>query len=147
MSPYSYNYIDCIVNASVGRFQEKCDNIKSDSSPPPPQGVVVIWEWQVDDDVTHVSETEGITHILESFSHTSDTTNLSDEVKRSSDAECYTEKLFTVTFKCIGCQHDRCAQEALKYVSESMDKGEVIPVNIFPEENNLYDARAIAFKC
>ena len=109
--------------------------------------VIWEWEWQVDDDVTHVSETEGITHISESFSHTSDTTNLSDEVKESSDTECYTEKLFTVIFKCIGCQHDRCAQEALKYVSESMDKGEVIPVNIFPEENNPYDARAIAFKC
>ena len=37
-----------IVTASVGRFQEKCGNIKSNSSP---QGIVVIWEWewQVDD--------------------------------------------------------------------------------------------------
>ena len=114
----------------------------------PPQGVVVIWEWewQVDDGVIHISDS--VPHISErTCSHiTSDATDLSDESKRSSDAECCTEKLYTVTFKCIGCQHDLHAQEALKHVSKSLDKGEVLPVNIFPEENNPHDTRAIAFK-
>ena len=110
--------------------------------------VIWEWEWQEDDSVTNVED--DVTHISETiFSHnTSDITDLSDnELKSESDAECCTEKLYTVTFKCIGCQHDLYAQEALKCVSELLDKGKVIPVNIFPEENNPYDSRAIAFKC
>ena len=109
--------------------------------------VIWEWEWQADEGVIHTSDS--VTHISETTcSHiTSDATDLSDELKRSSDAECCTEKLYTVTFKCIGCQHDLHAQEALKHVSKSLDKWEVLPVNIFPEENNPYDVRAIAFKC
>ena len=52
-----------------------------------------------------------------------------------------------MTFKCIGCQHDAHAQETLKSVSRLLDNGEIVPVNIFPEEDNPYDCRAIAFKC
>jgi len=32
-------------------------------------------------------------------------------------------------------------------VSEKLRNGDIVPVNIFHEPNNLYDSRAIAFKC
>lgn len=28
-----------------------------------------------------------------------------------------------------------------------MPKGDIVPVNIYPEPNNCYDSKAIAFKC
>ena len=52
-----------------------------------------------------------------------------------------------MTFKCIGCQHDFHAQETLQSESWLLDDRQVVPVNIFPEEDNSYDSRAIAFKC
>ena len=71
----------------------------------------------------------------------------SDATDTDSDAtNCSTVKLSTVTFKCIGCQHDP-AQKILEMVSELLDEGEVVPVNIFSEEDNPYDANVIAFKC
>ena len=42
----------------------------------------------------------------------------------------------TVTFKCIGCQHNTSSQDALQKVSELLDKGESVPVDIFPEKDN-----------
>ena len=61
--------------------------------------VIWEWEWQEDDSVTNVED--DVTHISETiFSHnTSDITDLSDnELKSESDAECCTEKLYTVTY-------------------------------------------------
>jgi len=49
-----------------------------------------------------------------------------------------------VTFKCIGTQHDPNAQSILK---EVLDGGQQVPVNIYPEPTNQFDAKAIAFKC
>jgi len=116
----------------------------------PPQGVIVIWEWewlQDEDNITHVSES-----ILSCRSHNSHENNAmdadSDAMDTDSDAtNCSPMKLSTVTFKCIGCQHDPSAQKILEMVSESLDEEEVVPVNIFSEEDNPYDANAIAFKC
>ena len=53
----------------------------------------------------------------------------------------------TVTFKCIGTTHDFHAQNTLRSVSQLLAKGDVVPVNIYPEPNNCYDSKAIAFKC
>ena len=81
----------------------------------PPQGVIVIWEWDwFEDDVTHISET--------TFSHHHSGDELSEgdaeSVADSDSTHCTTpEKLYTVTFKCIGCQHDFHAQETLQAVS------------------------------
>jgi len=71
----------------------------------------------------------------------------SDAMDTDSDANCNPVKLSTVTFKCIGCQHDPSALKILEMVSELLDEGEVVQVNIFSEEDNPYDANAIAFKC
>ena len=46
-------------------------------------------------------------------------------------------KLSTVTIKYVGCQHEPSAQEIPEVVSELLDEGEVVPVNIFPEEKQI----------
>ena len=53
----------------------------------------------------------------------------------------------TVTFKCIGMQHDMHAQNILTKVSRLIKNGQQVPVNIYKEPNNPYDAKAVAFKC
>jgi len=102
----------------------------------------VIWEWEEPhnnddmDAVTHVSETSFDSHHSEP--HTDS----------DSDAtQCSPVKQSTVTFKCIGCQHSASSQNALGKVSELLDEGESVPVNIFHEKDNPYDSKAIAFKC
>ena len=116
----------------------------------PPQGVIVVWEWEwiIENDlytsVTHVSETEGsIDHISEtSLAATSD----SDETNCNTPVD-NRQCTSTVTFKCIGAQHDPLAQSVLRRVSGYLDEGQEVPVNIYPEPTNQYDAKAIAFKC
>jgi len=49
-----------------------------------------------------------------------------------SDAtQCSTVVQSTITFKCIGCQHNASSQIALATVSELLEKRESVPVNIF----------------
>ena len=109
----------------------------------PSQGAIVIWEWEwVDEDnVTHVSDTV--------LSHNSIENDESSEMEFGSDTSVSIEELpvYTETFKCIGCQHDLEAQQALRIVSQMMRNGDIVPVNIFHEPNNRYDSRAMAFKC
>jgi hypothetical protein len=50
-----------------------------------------------------------------------------------------------VKFKCVGTIYDHTSQETLAKVSQL--HLEDIPVGIFPEPNNKYDAKAICFKC
>jgi len=89
-------------------------------------------------DITHISET-----VLESDS---DETNCEQELNGSTEAEEPPPE-FTVTFKCIGAQHDRHAQIILKKVSELLHDNQHVPVNIYPEPENPFDSQAIAFKC
>jgi len=121
----------------------------------PPQGVMIIWEWEwhddtcddqveVDDDIDHVSETssEGLGALNPEID--SDVTD--DDVTDDGSTE---EKSIThtVTFKCIGTTHHPNAQEVLEKVSLLLDKGVNVPVDIFPEADNPHDNQAIAFKC
>jgi len=112
----------------------------------PHQGVVVVWEWEWVEDansvITHVSESDAsIDYVSETSlvatSETNCTTNDQDHQQRTS----------TVTFKCIGTQHDSHAQSILKIVSDQLYEGQEVPVNIYPEPSNHFDAKAITFKC
>ena len=90
-----------------------------------------------------------VTHILESsFGDRAHSTSDPEE-NEDSDATYYStpDKEHTITFKCIGCTHDLHAQEVLRYTSEQLHNGNVVPVKIFPEPSNQYDNKAIAFKC
>lgn len=70
-----------------------------------------------------------------------------DNDENDSDATNCSEVQHTVTFKCIGTTHDFHAQNILRSVSQLLAKGDIVPVNIYPEPNNCYDSKAIAFKC
>ena len=52
----------------------------------------------------------------------------------------------TVTFKCIGASKYSNSQKILKLVSELLSRKCDVPVDIFPEPDNPFDSRAIAFK-
>ena len=115
----------------------------------PPQGVVV-WEWvecNSDAAITHISETEAsVDHVSETSltaKSDSDETNCSME---NLQLENY-QQTSTVTFKCIGTQHDVHAQHILEIVSSHLDERKEVPVNIYPEPTNPGDSKAIAFKC
>ena len=99
----------------------------------------MIWEWEesYDDNITHVSETNSIANSSNSLNSNTD----------SDATQCSTVVQSTVTFKCIGCQHRTSSQDTLEVVSELLDQGEAVPVNVFPEEENPHDSKAIAFKC
>ena len=89
-----------------------------------------------------------VSHILESsFGDRAYSTSDPEEKEDSDATYCSTpDKEHTITFKCIGCTHDLHAQEVLRYTSEQLHNGNVVPVKIFPEPSNQYD-KAIAFKC
>lgn len=53
----------------------------------------------------------------------------SDE--QGTNADNHPEKLYTVTFKCIGYQHDRHVQDVLEEVGNLLDEGEVVQVTYF----------------
>lgn len=119
------------------------------------------WEWKGDDssgsdiNIDHVSDTsfeddEDCHHNphMRSPSDTSDTTEATP-LQTTPPAPLQTTPLQTdtVRFKCVGTKYDINAQAALSEVSKLMQKGEQIPVDIIPEPNNQYDAKAIYFSC
>ena len=57
------------------------------------------------------------------------------------------QRLYIVTFKCMGSTHHLHAQEALKKASRLLKEGEDVPVRIVPEPSNKFDSKAIAFLC
>ena len=86
-----------------------------------------------------VSETS-IDHVSET-SYDSDETNCSIETTSAGNPSTS-----AVTFKCIGTQHDLHAQIILSKVSQLIQDGQEVPVNIYTESDNPYNAKAIAFK-
>ena len=121
-----------------------------------PPLVVVIWEWEWEDDITDASNTDEnvtpependqMTHVSET-SFSGESHQQGENSEDDSDAANCIEVQHTVTFKCIGTTHDFHAQNTLRSVSQLLAKGDVVPVNIYPEPNNCYDSKAIAFKC
>jgi len=111
----------------------------------PPQGVAVVWDWEwLDDEIDYISETssEGIAAINPSMESRNDADQSSDECSYNSLSATH-----TVTFKCIDTTHDSVSQHVLQKVSSLLHKGETVPVDIFPEPDNPYGSKAIAFKC
>ena len=97
------------------------------------------------DEVTHVSKTDyndKRCQLEKNDENDSDATNCSEDP----DATNCSEVQHTITFKCIGTMHDFHAQSALCRVSQPMAKGEIVPVNIYPEPNNIYNSKAVSFK-
>ena len=112
----------------------------------PPQGIMIIWEWEwLSELATEIAEE--INHISETSSEGIAALNPDIDSDVTDDGSTETSTLHTVTFKCIGTTHDLNAQEVLQKVSLLLNKGEVVSVNIYPEPDNPYDNQAIAFKC
>ena len=111
----------------------------------PPQGVIVVWEWEWRDfdEVIHISETSFDQNNDEELDEQMEI----DSEEDSDETRCSTPVEHTVTFKCIGCTHDIHAQRTLQKVSVLLDDNEIVPVNIYPEPSNPYYNKAIAFKC
>ena len=132
----------------------------------PPYGVTVVWGWEwisgtaLDVHMDNSTESDS-TRCTPEESADSDSTHCTpEENSESNSTHCMPEddldlepmdylhkEQHTVTFKCIGCTRDDDAQDALRYASQLFNVSTVIPVNIYPEPNNPYDRRAIAFKC
>ena len=109
----------------------------------------MIWEWEWLEDVQSLDSENSVDHASEkSISHISETSlGDSDETNCSIADDTADPPKFTVTFKCIGTQHDMHAQSILSKVSQMLGNGQEVPVNIYTEPDNPYDANAIAFKC
>lgn len=84
-----------------------------------PQGVVVIWEWEwiIENDLDSSIDLDETNSSVAMDHHTS-----------------------TVTFKCIGAQHNPLAQSVVKRVSSYLDEGQEVYTLSLP-------IHAIAFKC
>lgn len=110
----------------------------------PPEGVYVLWKWKLNDDYFIDEESQCICEDETTLSqHTpeeeEDTTACkSDEEKNIGN--------HTVTFKCIGANKSADSQQCLKRVSELLASGIDVIVDIYPEPENAFDSRAIAFK-
>lgn len=114
-----------------------------------PQGVLVVWEWEWQDDNSdgeHMSESSA-----EDLGHSHHNPHIQSDPELS---ECEQELEFqlpsqthTVTFKCIGTTHNFNAQEVLRRVSTLLEQGQQVPVKIVPEPDNQYDSKAIMFQC
>lgn len=117
-----------------------------------PQGVLVVWEWEWETEDTDTSaaasdcssDYEGENERMHKDTHFNpDIQSTDDDSCSDSDVSYQTH---VVTFKCIGTTYHGDAQEALKKVSMIKDQS-TVPVELFPERDNPYDSRAIAFKC
>ena len=108
----------------------------------PPQGAFVIWDWLWFDDIDHVSETSS--EDIRALSPSIDSCGTSDSHTTSSPEPM---QLHTINFKCIGCTRDHQSQQILQEVSQKLDIDEEVLVNLYPEPDNKFDNKAIAFKC
>ena len=97
-----------------------------------------MWKWDIIEDVSEPEELDTSKEV----------DNEREETESDSDHEAVaaTRGTHTVTFKCIGATKTPESQEALKTVSELLASGNHVPVDLFPEPQNPYDSRAIAFK-
>lgn len=105
----------------------------------------VAWEWEWDEEMDSNGTDKG--HLEEESNQESDHVNPyldSDSDHGDDDSDVIP---YTITFKCVGTTHDNSSQETLAKVSQLLQKDEQVPVNIFPEPTNQYDAKAICFKC
>lgn len=102
----------------------------------------IVWEWIWFDDIEHVSETSS-----------EDMRALSASIDSCSESDSHTTTspepmpLHTVVFKCIGCTRDQQSQQILQEVSQKLENDEEVLVNLYPEPDNKFDNKAIAFKC
>lgn len=107
----------------------------------PKEGIYVIWGWNsanASGDKAAEDSDKIETSVTETLSDNESDTTISDE-----DEAIMTH---TVTFKCIGASKSADAQQALRKVSEKLRLHQHVSVDIFPEPDNPFDSRAIAFK-
>lgn len=124
-------------------------SVKIDNLSLPSEGVYILWKWQENE--TSFGDTE------DEPSRSYDQDSLSQECEQDGlsqytcddESECDEKEnagTHTVTFKCIGASKCSNSQEILKLVNESLSRKCDVPVDIFPEPDNPFDSRAIAFK-
>lgn len=111
----------------------------------PSCGVCILWEWEwILCDTMDLFDSPG--HSREMLTHDESDKESVVSVSDESSTE-QVSPFHTVTFKCIGASRSMESQDALKNVSELLKEGLEVPVNIFCEPSNPFDARAIAFRC
>ncbi len=99
----------------------------------PEKGFLIVWEW------------EWISHSEDEDDNDRDYGGDDSQNSQSSNEEPPPQSC--VDFKCIGVTRDPVYQTILGDVRDKMQSGDTVPVKLFPEPENLYDASAIAFKC
>ena len=107
----------------------------------PSEGVFVVWTW----DINTESEGEELDASREFESEDGKDDDYESDSQSNEEAAAV-PMTHTVTFKCIGATKTRELQIALKTVSDILASGNHVPVELFPERDNPYDSRAIAFK-
>lgn len=114
----------------------------------PPQGVLVVWEWEwtcIDEESNQQSEIEDeyCEEQRNPYLH-SDTETADSDVGVPENLPAVTH---TVTFKCVGSVHDFKKQLVLSKISRLLMEKKAVEVRIRPEPNNQFDAKAICFEC
>ena len=103
-------------------------------------GFLIVWQWddveEKDEDHDSVVDAGYVATKGETLSTDSDT-----------DGEDVTDKLSTVTLKCIGVTRDPSYQESLLSAHRLLNEGKNVPVKLVPEPTNPYDSHAISIQC
>ena len=105
-------------------------------------GFLIVWQWvdveeKDDEDCDSVVDAGYVATKGETLSTDSDTDG-EDNVS---------DKLSTVTLKCIGVTRDPSYQESLLSAHRLLNEGKNVPVKLVPEPTNPYDSRAISIQC
>lgn len=145
-SMYYYNIMFQLDEVARG-----CKSIDTDSLILLHDFVHVAWEWEWDNDNMDDS-TDDVSVIGNDGDHVNPYlgSDLSEDAYSDSEDVTSDEVPYlthTITFKCIGTTHDRTSQETLAKVAPLLENDKEVPVGVFPEPNNVYDAKAICFKC
>ena len=135
-----WHEIYCIVQSIIHFFSQEsefCLSVDLSNFNIPPQGVLVawLWDWQ--------EECENETHTDVESREQFNPYLLSESDSDKSDNEATQANLplpreHTVTFKCVGSTHDPSAQECLSKVSKLLREDKSVEVKIVPEPNNQY---------
>ena len=109
-----------------------------------------MWEWEwveidsepEDIDISDVEECQQVDE-ENPYLQTDDE---SDDNSGSVIPQVLPAQTHTVTFKCVGTNHDAARQDVLSEVSQALRQGDVVAARAEPEPTNQYDSKAIALQ-
>lgn len=108
--------------------------------------VLVVWKWTYD--FTLPSENDESCIVEESDKEDdSISADSNSEDNATANSVNISTREHTVVFKCIGATRDKVWQQSLQAARDKREQGEIVPVRLRPEPNNIRDSKAIAFDC